>query len=101
MPHSDDASLIVTDVRVAMDRVRALAVAKAFRQLGPLTPEQRARIEHLSRILMDRFLCEPSARLCAAAGRESGVEILATARYLFGVGDAAMDALYSTGRGNR
>jgi glutamyl-tRNA reductase len=88
MSHADGAIPIVTEVRVALDRVRALAVAKALRRLGPVTPEQRARIEHLSRILMDRFLHEPSARLCAAADRESGVEILAAARYLFGVSDA-------------
>jgi glutamyl-tRNA reductase len=88
MSHPDGAIPLVTDMRVAMDRVRELAVAKAFRRFGPVTPEQRARIEHLSRILMDRFLHEPSARLCAAAGRESGVEIIAAARYLFGIGDA-------------
>jgi glutamyl-tRNA reductase len=78
---------VVTDVRAAMERLRADELAQALRRLGDLTPEQQATVEHLSRSLMNKFLHEPSVRLRAAAANGRGLGIVDAARYLFAVDD--------------
>jgi glutamyl-tRNA reductase len=78
---------VVTDVRAAMERLRAEELAQALRRLGDLTPEQQATVEHLSRSLMNKFLHEPSVRLRAAAANGRGLGIVDAARYLFAVDD--------------
>jgi glutamyl-tRNA reductase len=78
---------VVTDVRAAMERLRAEELAQAFRRLGDLTPEQREAVDYLSRSLMNKFLHEPSVRLRAAAANGRGLGIVDAARYLFAVDD--------------
>jgi glutamyl-tRNA reductase len=78
---------VVTDVRAAMERLRAEELSQAFRRLGDLTPAQREAVEHLSRSLMNKFLHEPSVRLRAAAANGRGLGIVDAARYLFAVDD--------------
>jgi glutamyl-tRNA reductase len=74
---------VLTQFRAAMDRMRTDEVAHAMRWLGPLTPDQRAAVDHLSRSLMNKFLHEPSVRLKAAAANGRGLGIVDAARYLF------------------
>jgi len=76
---------VVTDVRAAMERLRAHELAQLVRKLGPLSAEQHEVIEHFSRSLMNKFLHEPSVRLRAAAANGRGLGVVDAARYLFGV----------------
>ncbi|HWZ59485.1 MAG TPA: glutamyl-tRNA reductase [Gemmatimonadaceae bacterium] len=78
---------VVTEVRSAMERMRAEELAQALRRLGDLTPAQRDAVEQLSRSLMNKFLHEPSVRLRAAAANGRGLGIVDAARYLFAVDD--------------
>jgi glutamyl-tRNA reductase len=76
---------VVTDVRAAMERLRAHELAQLVRKLGSLSAEQHDVIEHFSRSLMNKFLHEPSVRLRAAAANGRGLGVVDAARYLFGV----------------
>src|ERR1700722_18720016 len=82
---------VVTEVRAAMERMRADELAQAFRRLGDLTPAQHEAVEHLSRSLMNKFLHEPSVRLRAAAANGRGLGIVDAARYLFAVDHPTAD----------
>ena len=74
---------VVRRFREEMDRIREAELAAALRRLGPLTPDQAAAVEQLSRTLMNKFLHEPSVRLRAAAANGRGLGIVDAARYLF------------------
>ena len=74
---------VVREFREEMDRIRSTELAAAFRRLGAISPEQAEAIEHFSRLLMNKFLHEPSVRLKAAAANGRGLAVVDAARYLF------------------
>ena len=78
---------VVSEFREEMDRVRSTELAAAIRRLGPLSADQTETLEHFSRVLMNKFLHEPSVRLKAAAANGRGLGVVDTARYLFGLGE--------------
>ena len=78
---------VVREFREEMDRVRSTELAAAIRRLGPLSADQTETLEHFSRVLMNKFLHEPSVRLKAAAANGRGLGVVDTARYLFGLGE--------------
>lgn len=82
---------VVTELRAAAEQMRAKEVTQLLRRMPALTAEDREAIEQLSRVLMNKFLHEPSVRLKAAAANGRGLAIIDAARYLFGVGHAALD----------
>ena len=79
---------VVTELRAAAEQMRAKEVAQLLRKMPALTSADRDAIEQLSRVLMNKFLHEPSVRLKAAAANGRGLAIVDAARYLFGVGQA-------------
>lgn len=76
---------VVRRVRDEMERIREIELATALKRLGPLTPEQLAGVEHLTKTLMNKFLHEPSVRLRAAAANGRGLGVVDAARYLFAI----------------
>ena len=80
---------VLTRFRGEMERLREREVATALRQLGHLSPTERAVVEQLSRSLMNKFLHEPTVRLRAAAANGRGLGIVDAVRYLFGLDDAS------------
>jgi glutamyl-tRNA reductase len=78
---------VVREFREEMDKVRGIELAAALRRLGPLTAEQTETLEHFSRVLMNKFLHEPSVRLKAAAANGRGLGVVDAARYLFALGE--------------
>ncbi|MEO8909082.1 MAG: glutamyl-tRNA reductase [Gemmatimonadaceae bacterium] len=78
---------VVREFREEMDRLRGTELAAALKRLGPLTAEQRETLEHFSRVLMNKFLHEPSVRLKAAAANGRGLGVVDAARYLFALGE--------------
>jgi glutamyl-tRNA reductase len=78
---------VVREFREEMDKVRGTELAAAIKRLGPLTAEQTETLEHFSKVLMNKFLHEPSVRLKAAAANGRGLGVVDAARYLFALGE--------------
>jgi glutamyl-tRNA reductase len=76
---------VVTDLRSRIEQLREREVAAAMKKLGHLSPEDREAIDQLSRVMMNKFLHEPSVRLKAAAANGRGLGVVDAARYLFGL----------------
>lgn len=81
------ASRGVTDsVRALRDRmedVRLAELERALKKLSHLPPQDRERVEHLTKALMNKFLHHPTIRLRAAAGNGHGNQLADMLRYLF------------------
>lgn len=75
----------LTAMRVEMDRIREAELAATLRRLDSLSEDDRAAVERLSRVLMNKFLHAPTVRLRAAAANGRGLGVVDTARYLFGL----------------
>lgn len=76
---------VLKEVRSRMETVRLDELADALARLEHLGPAERSVVEELSRKLMNKFLHEPSVRLRAAAAADRGLDVVDTARYLFGL----------------
>jgi len=83
---------VLSEMRARMEVLRERELADALRRLRNLPPEERAVVEEFSRTLMNKFLHEPSVRLRAAAAEARGLGVVDTARYLFGLEQAAEPA---------
>ena len=68
-----------------MDDLRAVELERALRQLGHLSPEERARVEQFSQVLLNKFLHQPTIALKAAAEEGRGYGLLEALRRLFGM----------------
>lgn len=94
---------VLKEMRARMDALRHRELAEALRQLEHLPPSDRARVEELSRTLMNKFLHEPSVRLRAAAAEGRGLGVVDTVRYLFGLdhaADAEREPILTNSRGH-
>ncbi len=80
-----EAVPVLTEVRQAAERMREREVAQLLRRLPHLGKSEREAIEHLSHVLLNKFLHQPSVRLREAAANGRGLAIVDAARYLFGV----------------
>ncbi|MBI4421806.1 MAG: glutamyl-tRNA reductase, partial [Gemmatimonadetes bacterium] len=79
----------VRALREQVERMRQAEVERALKRLAHLSPEDRDRVEQLTRALMNKFLHNPTIRLRSAAGNGHGSQIAEAVRYLFDLGDAA------------
>lgn len=75
----------IKDLRSRMDQLRVAELERALRQLGALSPEDRARVEQFSQSLMNKFLHQPTVALKAAAEHGRGYGLLEALRRLFGM----------------
>ncbi len=75
----------IKDLRQRMDDLRAVELERALRQLGHLSPDDRARIEQFSLVLLNKFLHQPTVALKAAAEEGRGYGLLEALRRLFGM----------------
>jgi len=75
----------IKELRSRMDQLRAAELERALRQLGGLSPEDRARVEQFSQSLMNKFLHQPTLTLKAAAEQGRGYGLLDALRRLFGM----------------
>jgi len=75
----------IKELRSRMEALRTAELERAFRQLGTLSPEDRARVEQFSQALMNKFLHEPTVALKAAAEEGRGYGLLEALRRLFGM----------------
>lgn len=72
---------LLEELRASAETLRYAAAAKTLRALAHLSEEDRARVEALSRAVLEAFLEEPARRPEALGGAEG--ELL---RELFGLG---------------
>lgn len=70
-------------LRARAEAIRHAEVERVARTLGHLAPEDRARIEYLSRALMNKFLHEPTVRLRATASNGADQRVADAVSYLF------------------
>ena len=75
----------IKELRSRMEALRAAELERALRQLGTLSPEDRARVEQFSQALMNKFLHLPMVALKAAAEEGRGYGLLEALRRLFGM----------------
>jgi glutamyl-tRNA reductase len=83
---------VLTTFRSRMDLVREQELSRALRRMDHLSPQDRDAVEHFSRALMNKFLHEPSVRLRAAASNGRGLAVVDALRYLFALGDEAIES---------
>lgn len=94
---------VLKEMRARMEALRHRELAEALRQLEHLPPGDRARVEELSRTLMNKFLHEPSVRLRAAAADGRGLGVVDAVRYLFGLdrsADTDREPMFTNSRGH-
>ena len=75
----------IKELRQRMDDLRAHELERALRQLGHLSPEDRARVEQFSEALLNKFLHHPTVALKTAAEAGRGYGLLEAMRRLFGM----------------
>ncbi len=75
----------IKELRTRMDELRSAELDRVLRQLGQLSPEDRAQIEQFSQSLMNKFLHQPTVALKAAAQEGRGYGLLDALRRLFGM----------------
>lgn len=75
----------IKELRGRMEALRAVELERALRQLGHLSPEDRARVEQFSEALLNKFLHHPTVALKAAAEEGHGYGLLEALRRLFGM----------------
>jgi glutamyl-tRNA reductase len=75
----------IKEFRGRMEQLRALELERAMRQLGHLSPDDRARVEQFSQALLNKFMHEPTRALKAAAEEGRGYGLLEALRRLFGL----------------
>ena len=76
---------VIKEFRGRMEQLRAAELERAMRQLGHLSPEDRARVEQFSQALLNKFLHQPTVALKAAAEQGRGYGLLEALRRLFGL----------------
>jgi len=75
----------IKELRSRMEALRTAELERALRQLGTLSPEDRAHVEQFSQALMNKFLHQPTVALKAAAEEGRGYGLLEALRRLFGM----------------
>jgi glutamyl-tRNA reductase len=73
----------IKEFRARMDDLRATELERAMRQLGHLSPDDRARVEVFSQSLLNKFLHQPTVALKQAAEEGRGYGLLEALRRLF------------------
>ena len=77
------AASIVTDLRDALENIRATEWERRRRDFDDLTDEQRERVDALTRTLLAKLAHGPSAALKESAGTDRGARLAEAARTLF------------------
>ncbi|MGH7672110.1 MAG: glutamyl-tRNA reductase, partial [Gemmatimonadales bacterium] len=76
---------VIKEFRGRLEEMRAAELERAMRQLGHLTPDDRARVEQFSHALLNKFLHQPTIALKQAAEQGRGYGLLEALRRLFGL----------------
>ena len=83
---------VLAEFRARMEGLRDRELARLLRRLEHLPDEDRETITNFSRVLMNKFMHDPSVRLRAAAADDRGLGIVDAVRYLFALEDSASPA---------
>ncbi len=88
-----DAVPLIKELRERAEQVRRAELEKAIAQFRDLSPEDRERIDRLTRSLLQKLLHEPTTRLRRAAENGGDLDVLAAIRFLMGpVDDGKKDS---------
>ncbi len=75
----------IKEFRARVDALRVAELERVLKQLEHLSPEDRARIEQFSQVLLNKFLHRPTVALREAAQAGRGYGLLEALRRLFGM----------------
>ena len=78
--HRDDAATLIAALRARAERIRREELSRLEGRWDGLNPEDRLRLEALTRRIVEALLQEPMARLRAEAGERADIE---SAAFLF------------------
>jgi glutamyl-tRNA reductase len=87
-PARSAASPLIADLRRRAENIRHRELERALRAMEPLDVDARQRIEHLTRVLVNRLLHDPTARLRAASEHGRVADYEPVVRELFALDDA-------------
>ena len=82
---SRKAAPVIRALREEAESIRSSELERAVRGLGHLDPEDRERVEALSRRIVNKLLHSPTTQLRKAAATDGGEHVLESARSLFGL----------------
>ncbi len=81
-----DVEPLVSELRRQAEEIRERELERALRDLGDdIDPATAERIRHLSKVLVNRLLHEPTVRLRERAGSGEGDAVASAIRELFGI----------------
>jgi len=80
---------LIRDLRAQADALRQAELEKTLRKMPHLSEADRARLDALTKAIVNKLLHKPTTELKAAALGARGAETAAVARRLFGLHDAS------------
>lgn len=83
---SRGAAAIVSEFRELLDGIRTAEIDRRSSDLSDLTPEQREKVESLTRSLVAKIAHTPTLALKEAAGTDRGLRLTEALRNLFDLG---------------
>jgi glutamyl-tRNA reductase len=76
---------VITSLREMAEAVRQGEIARVARGDEPLSAEEHARLDAVTRAMLNKLLHEPTVRAREAAGSQDGLRHIDSLRYLFGL----------------
>ncbi len=73
----------IVSLQARLEEIRRGEVERLHHRLGPLTPEQEAAVEQLTRGIVNKVLHEPMAQLKALAREPDGLKLVDAVRRIF------------------
>jgi glutamyl-tRNA reductase len=83
--YEPDAAAVIVSLRARAEKIRAARLAK----LGPLSGDQRRRLESVTARILDRFLELPASCLSQAGSAVERATYADAVQRLFGLGEDA------------
>ena len=82
-----EATSIVEDLRDRFHKHRELLLREKLAEMPEVSPEERARIAHITEALIERVLDQPARRLRHGGGMRGRLGAIDALRHLFGLED--------------
>ena len=82
-----EAGSIVDDLRARFHRDRERLLSEKLAEMPEVSPEERARIAHITEQLIERVLDQPAEKLRRGAGMRGRLGAIEALRHLFGLDD--------------
>ena len=89
-----EAGSIVSDLRDRMHKQREALLREKLAEMPEVSPEERARIAHITEELIERVLDQPEKRLRHGGGLRGRLGAIEAVRHMFGLDDEKLGEPY-------